>query len=552
MNKQDFKKMCGLMLASVVLLIMGTLWHWWPMLTIAGAILPLWVYHKLILFPRAHNGLSSTTIDSVYYFGFLITVAALSVSAFMVGTRGAGQSMNTVVMNFGAGLIATAYAVIARMHLQSRASHASDLSMEASMEKYVAKSGELVNHIQSASEHLSSFSREIVSKTIEASELTRIAASEKMLDVTEEFSEQMTETLEDARQGVQEFRALLNSTAFASERAQYVDSLKETVLASAALNKVLADLLVQRREEVSLTQQNLTSTTVLAERLDALSARVHALGAPEGAMAQSTAALLHTTSMVTRASHEIADTVSALEQTLVHVEDNKTSLRSIAALSKRAADQIEALGQSSTQAAEAAQYVSELADSAKLLVRQVRMLDGVMETLSGSTATLASNFGRADAASSNFDLRLAQFPAQAEAIAAFGTRVEKSLEAIASTTEKNLQTSETLAAHSDNARQALQHVSALGSYSANLDTSVVSLQSHLNSFAKAVADAQTAMLGAAASVQHTLNSSAPARAEPAGSGVNTGLLAAPPTDNTVATPTATAQAAALPDPVFKP
>lgn len=447
MNHQDFVKMRNLMLVSVAILCMTTYFHWPALLAIPFAIGPLIYYHLKILLPRAHEGLSATTIDSVYYFGFLVTVAALCVSAVMVGTRGAGQSMSTVIMNFGAGLIATAYAVIARMHLQSRASHASDLSMEAAMEKYVAKSNDLVKQVQIASEHLSSFSREIVSKTIEAGELTRIAASEKMLDVADEFSDQITAALEDARQGVQEFRTVLNSTAFAGERAQYVDSLKETVLASNALNQVLADLLVQRREEISLAQQNVSHTGELAERLDALSARVHALGSADGAMAQSAAAMQHTTAMVTRASQEIADTVAALARTLAHAEDSQAALKSIATLSKRAAYHIETLSQSSKQAADAAQHMSELSESAKVLVRRVRALDGLVENLSDSTATLANNFDRADSASSSLDQRLSHFPAQAEAIAAFGTRVEKSLEAIARKSEQHLPASGMPAGH---------------------------------------------------------------------------------------------------------
>ncbi|WP_348700161.1 hypothetical protein [Duganella fentianensis] len=426
------------MLLSVVILSITTFLHVPALLSIPVAIAPLSYYHLKILLPRAHEGLSSTTIDSVYYFGFLVTVAALCVSAILVGTRGAGQSMSTVIMNFGAGLIATAYAVIARMHLQSRASYASDLSMEAAMEKYVAKSGELVKQVQIASDHLSGFSQEILSKTIEAGELTRKAASDKMLDLAEEFSDQIAEALDDARLGVQEFRAVLNSTAFASERAQYVDNLKETVLASSALNQVLADLLVQRREEVSLAQQNVSHTGELAERLDALSAHVHALGAADGTMAQSAAAMQHTTTMVSRASQEIAGTIEALAKTLAHAEDSQSALKTIGTLSKRAAYHIETLSQSSKQAAEAAQHMNELSESAKVLVRRVRALDGLVENLSDSTATLANNFGRADAASSSLDQRLAHFPAQADAIAAFGTRVEQSLEAIARKSEQHL------------------------------------------------------------------------------------------------------------------
>src|SRR4051812_10893948 len=50
------------------------------------ALAPLVYYHLFYLLPRAKQGLSQGAIDSVYYFGFLITVAALGVSAISVAT----------------------------------------------------------------------------------------------------------------------------------------------------------------------------------------------------------------------------------------------------------------------------------------------------------------------------------------------------------------------------------------------------------------------------------------------------------------------------------
>src|SRR5437762_2216975 len=48
-----------------------------PWLAITFAIAPLAYYHLFYLARRARKGLSAAAIDSVYYFGFLVTVAAL-------------------------------------------------------------------------------------------------------------------------------------------------------------------------------------------------------------------------------------------------------------------------------------------------------------------------------------------------------------------------------------------------------------------------------------------------------------------------------------------
>lgn len=505
MNNNDFRKMLLLMLLSVAILVATTfMLHLPPLVALPLAIGPLCFYHIRVLLPRARDGLTTTTIDSVYYFGFLVTVAALSVSALLVGFRGAAQSMDAVVLHFGTGLFATAYAVVARLHLQSRVSQVSEVSLEEVMDKYVIKSSELVKNVEAASVRLTSFSREIVSKTIEAAELTRLAANEKMLNVAEEFSTQMSETLESARQGVHEFRIVLNSTAFANERKQYTDSLKETVMATSSLNKALAELISKTREEVTLSKQNISATTDLTLRLSELASQVGTFGAPEGVMAQSTAALQGATDIVTRATGAIAGTVSELEKILVNVDDSSAALKTIGTLSKRTADHLDALNQSSKRAAEAATHLGDLGDSTKVLVRRVKALDTVVETLSGTTGALAANLGRAEVASNSFDLRLARFPTQADAVEAFGARVEKSLEAIAVRTEQTRDSSEVLAGHSENARAAMERVSKLVDRAATLETSVISFQSLLGDLAASVAGAQSTMIDAAAAVKTKL------------------------------------------------
>jgi len=376
-------------------------------------------------------------------------------------------------LHFGTGLFATAYAVVARMHLQSRAAEATEINIEQVMDSYVAKSSELVKNVEAASSQLATFSREIVARTIEAAELTRLAANEKMLSVADEFAAQMSETLENARQGVHDFRVVMNSTAFAAERKQYTDSMKETVSAASALNKVLADLITKRREEVNVSQLNITATTNSALRLGEFASQVQAFAGPKGAIAGSAAALHDATVAVTQATGAIAGTVSGLEQVVANVDDGSAALKTIRTLSKRAADQLDILTTSSQRAGDVAVHVGELADSAKSLVRRVRTLDTVIDSLSDTTGNLAENLGRAEIASLTFDSELAKLPDQLSAVEVFGARVERSLEG----------------------------ASKLADHASTIETSVTSLHKVLLDFAASVTEAQHSMVNAASTVK---------------------------------------------------
>src|SRR4051812_11019570 len=106
MQSNFFRALFGSLLASPTLLIVFTLANarglnlpqW---LGLAAALLPLAYYHLVWLTPAAKAGLSQAAVDSVYYFGFLITVAALGVSALTIAISGAAVSMNTVIYQFG-------------------------------------------------------------------------------------------------------------------------------------------------------------------------------------------------------------------------------------------------------------------------------------------------------------------------------------------------------------------------------------------------------------------------------------------------------------------
>ena len=183
MSDNYFKTLFNCILLSFVLLIATNAMHIGPWAALASGITPLVYYHWFYLSPRAKKGLSQSAIDSVYYFGFLVTLAALGISAVAIATSGAATNINTVVFQFGVGVFATGYAVIARMHLSSISSMQSTDSIEVIMDRYVKRSLELVENVEMAVVRTADFSNIVVSKTTEVTENARISAEKVLIHV---------------------------------------------------------------------------------------------------------------------------------------------------------------------------------------------------------------------------------------------------------------------------------------------------------------------------------------------------------------------------------
>jgi methyl-accepting chemotaxis protein len=375
------------------------------------------------------------------------------------------------------------------------------------MDKYVHKSIALVENVEQASQRLREFSQQIVERTVEAAELTRLAANEKMLDVATQFSEQMGEALESARQGVHEFRVVMNSTAFAAERQQYIDSVKESVHAVRALNTGIAELVIKTQEKVKLTQQDITASTNLSGRLNEFALQVKELSGSQGLGASATS-LKESCDSVNSAHATLTEATQTLQQLVETVTFSGDSLEQVRKISKRATEQFDKLSDTSQRVGDATAQVESLAESAKNLARHVKTFDAMVETLSGTAEDFVANLEKAHTASSALDARVTQLPAQAEAIEAFGTRIGRSLETIADRAEHATSSSETLAHSSANASRALEGAVRLGDSVTTLEGSVVALHKMFSDLGASVATAQNAMHAASVEARERLAESA--------------------------------------------
>ncbi len=139
-----------------------------------SGLIPLFLYHYLLHKQRfsaeTKMHLTDAEIDSVYYFGFVITLLTLIAAVFTLGLASPGEvEPKTIGIQFGLGLFVTGYALIARLHLQ--VTNESDLQPEDAYANYVDRVNGLLGRIDLAYADLDDLLKRLVERlrtTLEA------------------------------------------------------------------------------------------------------------------------------------------------------------------------------------------------------------------------------------------------------------------------------------------------------------------------------------------------------------------------------------------------
>lgn len=121
---------------------------------IAGAV-PLALYHFML---ARENVLSPGEVDSIYYFGFLVTVITLVTTAISIALDTSKKpDMQWILLQFGLGLVATGYALFARLLLMSKASSEVEVDVVEASQKLVASVTEVSNKFNLAGHEAAEF-----------------------------------------------------------------------------------------------------------------------------------------------------------------------------------------------------------------------------------------------------------------------------------------------------------------------------------------------------------------------------------------------------------
>jgi predicted nucleic acid-binding Zn-ribbon protein len=349
---------------------------------------PLLWYHVGYLKPKAERGLSQAAIDSVYYFGFLVTIAALGVSAVSLAQSGGKEPIENIAYQFGLGLLATGYAVLARMHLASVAKAVDEASAEAVMDKYVQRSRELVMNVEMASVQFAEFSRTLMAMTKEAVESSRVSAEKSMLEVARVFDEQLRGTMVSANHGISELRGMMSEASFVHERGELSKSLKMTLEGTTQVNAALSDLASGLNASKQELADMSSSARTLSDSVKLLERAVGDLGSSDGVAMKASANMTNALDLIGTHSSQLATVMIDVTHIGESVSGVSATFKSIRSLSQKASEQMESLIRAVSQMGEAASIVERSNLAAEGLAKGLAQVSEVMPGLADRTQAL--------------------------------------------------------------------------------------------------------------------------------------------------------------------
>lgn len=508
MNRRYFRTLFYCILVSVLVLAASAFFRLAPWVGLLGGILPLVYYHIVYLTPQASKGLTSTAIDSVYYFGFLVTVSALGISAISIAVRGAETNLTTVIYQFGVGLFATGYAVVARMHLTSVSALVDEASPEALMDRYVKRSVELVTNVEMASSQLTEFSREIIARTVDMSDAARLSSEKMMLDMARAFESEMKLTLVSARDSLAEIRGLVSDTSFVVEREELARSLRSTLDTTTALNAALTDLAQCTGASAGATKESITATNDLKETVLAFGTHISVLGGESGAFAVSAASMADATAQFAECYAMLSLAAESLREMTSTVADTGPTFKQMRTLTKKASEQLDALGEASGRINSSLEQMVHVASASDALAVGMHKVTSAIEPLASGSQMLASRFTDVVNMSGELNGRILDLPEQTALLHSTANEVTAGLNRIFGAIAEAAANSEKLSDQSGQASQAVDGATRLLETAGQLQQILLGLQKGVDGFTTSLQTAQRSMVDSTAGIKTVMHDSA--------------------------------------------
>jgi hypothetical protein len=492
MSDQHFPTMMKFLLASVVLLgaiAVAGLPAYFSVLGIG----PLVFYHWRVLVPAAKKGLSTSAIDSVYYFGFLVTVMALAISAIHIAASGAETDTTAVVLQFGVGLFATGYAVFARMHLHSRTAVAGVYTQEEIMDRYMERSAQLIDHIETSTSKLSTFATEAVARTAAAAETIQRTAEANMLRTSDKFAADVAGILASVRAALEGIQVLVTDPDSQAARQRFSADLRETYQASSQLNTAMRELAKRTAEESQQRAETMAATKNLAVYLQDFSSKVRQLSAPEGALVNSSQALQGVSAGLLSTSETVMQALANLHEVGSLVQDTGPTFAKMRTTTKKAAEQLEVLVEATEHLRKAGENVQFASSASSGLNDELARMREMLPALSASGVQLTSSMDAAGKRTQAFEDKLSALPNGLDAVQALQQGMLVGLNQITEDLKAASQQSGRVREHSEATAATVDGANALLAGAVRLDSTVSSIQQRMADLLEAIGSVNTAM-----------------------------------------------------------
>jgi hypothetical protein len=262
-----------------------------PVAAFTGALVPLIWYHTMFLRPRTADGLPQLAIDSVYYYGFLITIGALGTTALDLSLNGIGEDFAPVAFQFGLGLLATGYAVWARVHLTASTRILDEEELRTIMSRQIAQSRELLANVELASSSFESYATTLLQRS-EQFAADAEARSRASIDAAiKAFGDGIAAMSEQGQVALADLRGIVNDVTFGSEREALRNSVSAMVETVTELSQSLDRLKASSTAGAGSVGEFAGSLERVNTAAATTSARLEALGREDGAVTRFDLAL---------------------------------------------------------------------------------------------------------------------------------------------------------------------------------------------------------------------------------------------------------------------
>ena len=510
MNQNYFRVLFRCIIASFVLLVVAHLVASSPWLTLAAGGLPLVYYHLIYLTPRARQGITQAAIDSVYYFGFLVTVAALGISAVTIASDQGATDINRVVFQFGVGLFATGYAVLARMHLSSMSAPVDETSPEAILDRYIKRSMELVDNAEIAVSRTAEFSKIVIEKTSAVTESARAHAERAMLDVAQTFQNEMKSALALARDGITEIRGMVSDTSFTAEREELARSIKATLEGSSKLNLALEEYAANARLCAAASIDAARGASGLDNALKEIREDIAVFNGEDGALLSAARSLATAGQELSRGTEAMRLSVEELGGFSGAVAEAAPAFQKLKTTSRKANDQLSALEELTGRMAGTMQGFASATQSTEALSTELHRAAQSLPLLSRESERLAVMMQSISEATVNTKAQLAGLPSAAAAVQAITEDVNAALTRIVDSISAAAVQSQSLSAGTRDANAIIAGANDLLSSASGLRETLGSLQQLFGGLADSVNATQLSLASTSSGIKASVAASADA------------------------------------------
>lgn len=189
-------------------------------------LLPLCIYFSS-LYRHGKNGLSHTAIDSVYYFGFIITILSLTGSVMRIWLFGVEKDMGGLIAQFGVGLLATGLALVFRLILIARVESMNAKDLTQTIEEYVQRIDNVVSKVEASAASFEGLSQSLQERTRAVVQATFEECTSSMRATTLSFTEAMSTVSEQVTTSSTSFGEVVRSLANATHVQELDANIEE-------------------------------------------------------------------------------------------------------------------------------------------------------------------------------------------------------------------------------------------------------------------------------------------------------------------------------------